>query len=283
MAQEALGSSPSTSQVTRPGLVRRLYNWVLSLAETPWGIPALALLAFAESSFFPIPPDVLLLALCLGAPRKSLQFALICAIFSVLGGIGGYYIGYALEPVGRWIITHVASAEKFDLVAGYYRDDAFFYVVLAAFTPIPYKVFTIAAGMFHEVVPLSTLVMASVVGRSARFFLVAGLVYKFGPPVKQMIDKYFDRLMWAFLILLVLGFAAIKYLGGHKPLTEQTAMSALTSAISSERRFMVARIETAASRTFGYNPDLPPGHADNEAALSAIRDWLQTLPTDPGH
>jgi len=261
--------------------MRRLYEWILGLAGTRYGLPALAILAFAESSFFPIPPDVLLLALCLGLPRSSLKYALVCSLFSVLGGIGGYYIGYGIEPLGRWIITHVASPEKFDVVAGMYGEDAFFYITVAAFTPIPYKVFTIAAGMFHESVPLSALVLASMVGRTARFFLVAGLVYKFGPPIRVFIGRYFNRLMWIFLALLVLGFLALKLLGGHEPLSWENTRAKLLSDNASVRAMRIEQVRERAGREFGFDPDRSPDDPANQAALEAIRLWFETNPTSP--
>ncbi len=257
-------------------MMRRLYDWILGLAETKYAVAALALLAFAESSFFPIPPDVLLLALCLGAPARSLRYAFVCSIASVLGGIGGYSIGYAFEPFGRWIITHVASPEKFDVVAGMYGEDAFFYVCVAAFTPIPYKVFTIAAGMFHESVPLSTLVLASLLGRSARFFLVAGLVWKFGPPVKYFIDRHFNRLMWTFLVLLVLGFAAIKFVGGHSELTLADTLNKLDSNNVSVRILKVQEIEQRAGTTFGLDPAHLGGDPRNAEARKRLEEWFAT-------
>ena len=248
----------------RQGALRRLYEWILGLAETRYGVLALALLAFAESSFFPIPPDVLLLALCLGLPRGAFKFALVCSICSVLGGVGGYYIGYSVEPVGRWIITHIASPDKFDVVAGMYGDNAFFFITVAAFTPIPYKVFTIAAGMFHESVPLSTLVLASVVGRSARFFLVAGLVYKYGPPVK------------VFIGLLVLGFASLPLVGGHQPLEWSQSLTRLQSENVNVRIMRIAQIRTAAGRAFGFDAELEPDDPANRPALEAIRAWFES-------
>jgi len=197
----------------RSNLLKRLYNWVLHWADTRYGVPALFVLAFVESSFFPIPPDVLLIALCMGAPKKSFKFAGWCAVGSVLGGIGGYYIGYLAEPLGHWIIfdlLHYGSA--WDKVAELYGHNAFLAILAAAFTPIPYKVFTIAAGVFHEQVPLLTLIAASVLGRTGRFVLVGGTIFFFGPPVKRLLDKYLE---WAALGLFglgVLGFVAIKYL-----------------------------------------------------------------------
>ena len=132
--------------------------------------------------------------------------------------------------------------------------------------------------MFHEWVSLATLIGASAVGRSARFFLVAALIYKFGPPVKEFIDRYFNRLMWTFLILVVLGFAAIKYLGGHKPLTHQGVMTALTSPVSGERNLMIGRVREAAGREFGFDPAKAPDDAANQAALALIEEWAKTLP-----
>lgn len=196
----------------RPNIIKRLYAWVLHWADTPYGLPALVLLAFLESSFFPIPPDVLLIALCMGAPNRSLKFALWCSIGSVLGGVLGYYIGYAAEPLGRWIIfdlLHYGAAwEKVGIL---YGENAFLAIVTAAFTPIPYKVFTIAAGVFHEQVSLWTLIGASLIGRSGRFFLVAGTIYFFGPPVKRLLDKYLEVFTVVFMVLLIGSFVLIKY------------------------------------------------------------------------
>lgn len=258
----------------RRSLMRRLYDWVIGFADTRYAVLALFLLAFAESSFFPIPPDVLLLALCFGAPKKSLKYALVCAVGSVLGGIGGYYIGYAFEDLGRWLISTLAGPDKFDVVAGMYGEDAFFYVTLAAFTPIPYKVFTIAGGMFHETVPLMTLVGASALGRTARFLLVAGAVWKFGPAIKPRLERYFDRIMWIFLLLIVLGFASIKMMKSHKPLTLKESIEKLDSENANDRYFRNQAIEKAAGKTFGFDPDQPFSDPANAAAAQAIRAWF---------
>ena len=196
----------------RSNPLKRLYAWVLHWADTKYGLPALMCLSFAESSFFPIPPDVLLIALCMGAPTRAFRFAFWCSVCSVLGGIGGYYIGFAAEPLGRWIIfdlLHYGAA--WDKVAVLYGQNAFLSIVTAAFTPIPYKVFTIAAGVFHEQVSLGTLVLASAIGRSGRFFLVAGCIYYFGPPVKRLLDKYLEVFTVIFMVLLVGSFFLIKY------------------------------------------------------------------------
>ena len=172
---------------------------------------ALFVIAFAEASFFPIPPDVLLLALCVGAAKKSFRFALICSAGSVLGGMAGYLIGYgAWHAVEGLFIPYVFSQALFDKVQILYQQNAFLSLLTAAFTPIPYKVFTIAAGVFE--VNFLTLVSASIIGRSARFFLVAGILYHFGPPVKALIEKYFNWFAWALLALGVAGFVALKFL-----------------------------------------------------------------------
>ena len=195
---------------SRPNFLRRLYDWTIAWAERPGGSWALFAIAFAESSFFPIPPDVLLLALCVGAPRRSFRFALICSVGSVLGGIAGYVIGYAAwHAVDDFFLTYVFSPALFNRVQELYQGNAFMAILTAAFTPIPYKVFTVAAGVFD--ISLWTLIVASVVGRSARFFMVAGAIYVFGAQVKAWVEKYFDWLTWAFLILLGGGFLVVRY------------------------------------------------------------------------
>jgi membrane protein YqaA with SNARE-associated domain len=191
--------------------IRALYDWVLHWADTPYGTPALGILAFAESSFFPVPPDVLLIALALGKPRRSFWFALVCAVCSVLGGMLGYLIGNALwEAVSQFFFTYVFSEDVFSKVRSIYNDWAFWAVFTAGFTPIPYKVFTIAAGVMTINFPM--FVLASAVSRSARFFLVAGMIYFFGPPIKTFIDKYFNMLVVVFTVLLIGGFILIKVL-----------------------------------------------------------------------
>ncbi len=200
------------SPAPRPNVLKRLYAWVLHWADTRYGLPALVLIAFVESSFFPIPPDVLLIALCMGAPKRGLHFAFWCSLGSVLGGVFGYFIGYAAEPLGRWIIfelLHYGAA--WEKVAELYGQNAFLAIVTAAFTPIPYKVFTIAAGVFHEQVSLWTLIGASAIGRSGRFFLVAGTIYFFGPPVKRLLDKYLEIFTVVFMVLLIGSFVLLKY------------------------------------------------------------------------
>ena len=194
-------------------LVRRLYDWVLSWAETPYGIPVLALLAFAEASFFPVPPDVLLMALCLSIPAKSFRYASVAMLGSVVGGILGYGIGMGLwEMVSPIFFQYVPgfSTESFARVKGFFDQYDFWTIFVAGFTPIPYKIFTIAAGAFQINFPIFCL--ASLISRGLRFFMVAGLFYYFGKPAKELIDKYFNLLTILFLILLLGGVILVKYL-----------------------------------------------------------------------
>lgn len=197
----------------KKNIVRRLYDWVLHWAETPYGTPALATLSFAESSFFPVPPDVLLIALDMGKPKKAFYYALICSIASVLGGMLGYFIGMALwSGLSGFFFSYIPgfTPEIFAKVQTMYNEYGFAAVLIAGFTPIPYKVFTIASGVFGMNFPL--FVLASVISRSARFFIVSTLIFFFGEPIKKFIDKYFNLLSVAFVVLLILGFVGIKYL-----------------------------------------------------------------------
>jgi len=197
----------------RKNIIRRLYDWVLKWAQSPYGAPALFLLAFAESSFFPIPPDVLLIALAISIPSRSFRFALICALGSVLGGILGYFIGLEFyEIIGKKIIRFYGLSSEFAYVGNKYGENALLAIMVAGFTPIPYKVFTIAAGVFHKDVPLSTLIIASALSRTARFFLVGTLIYIWGDKIKDFIDKYFNLLTILFGVLLLTGFLVIKFL-----------------------------------------------------------------------
>lgn len=194
-------------------IVRRLYDWVLHWAETPYGPLALFLLAFAESSFFPVPPDLLLIALCLGSIKKSWRFAFITAAASILGGMLGYLIGFGLwESVSPFFFRYIPGFTPgvFEKVMANFNQYGFWYVFTAGFTPIPYKVFTIASGVFKLNFPM--FVLASALSRSLRFFLVAGLFRKFGPGIKVFIDKYFNWLAILFVILLFGGFMLVKYI-----------------------------------------------------------------------
>ena len=192
------------------GAVRGLYDWVLSLAGRRYAAAILFLIAFAESSFFPIPPDVLLIALALGAPGRALGFAVICTAGSVAGGALGYALGlYFYELVGRPIIEIYGAQSAYLQVQSLYREWDAVAIFIAGFTPLPYKVFTIAAGAFR--IDFPTFLLVSAVSRGARFLLVGALISRFGPGVKQFIDRYFSWLTVVFAVLLIGGFLVLKY------------------------------------------------------------------------
>lgn len=203
--------APAPAPVRSRNPIRRIYDWVLSWADTPYGVPALFVLAFLESSFFPIPPDVLLIALALSKPTRAWRFAAWCTLGSVLGGLFGYLIGYALwatfEP---YLINNVFSQANFDRVTAQYNEYGELAVFIAAFTPIPYKVFTIAAGVAK--LNLLGFTGASLVGRGGRFFLVAMIIRLAGPKAKQFIDRYFNLVTIAGTLLLIGGFLLIKFM-----------------------------------------------------------------------
>ncbi len=191
--------------------IRRMYDWVWGWADTPYGGPVLFLIAFAESSFFLIPPDVLLIALCLGRRERAFHFAAICTAGSVVGGLAGYGIGWGLwSVVGEFFFTYVPGfdEEAFAQVQDIYRRWDFWFVFVAAFTPVPYKVITVTAGVFG--LDLLMFTIATIVGRSARFFAVAALLYAFGEPIGDFIDKRFNLLTILFAILLFGSFYLIR-------------------------------------------------------------------------
>ncbi len=192
-------------------MFRRLYDWVIEKAKSPHAERALFLIAFAESSFFPIPPDILLIAMVLSDRQKWIRYFLICLIGSVLGGMAGYAIGFGVwEAVHTWFFKYIFSEATFEKVRGLYARYDFWIVFAAAFTPIPYKVFTIAAGVASLNIP--NFVLASIVGRGGRFIAVAYLLHHFGAPIRAFLEKYFSYVTIVFTVLLVGGFYAIKYL-----------------------------------------------------------------------
>lgn len=192
--------------------IRSLYDWVLSWAHTPYGTLALFIIAFAESSVFPIPPDFLLIALCLGHGEKWLRFAVVCTAGSVLGALVGYAIGWGLwQAVDQFFFDVVPGFDvaTFEQVQRIYREWDFWFVFAAAFTPIPYKVITITAGVFG--LNVLAFAVASIVGRAARFMLVAFLLYWYGAPISAFIDKRFNLLTIVATILLLGGFYVLRF------------------------------------------------------------------------
>lgn len=195
-------------------MVRRLYNWVLSWSDSRWGWLALFVIALFEASWFPLPPDILLIALCLGATKRSFRFATLCLVGSVLGAALGYCIGYYLwttpsgdaTVIADFFYNHVFSVESFNNVGSLYDRFNFWIVFTAGFTPLPFKLFTIAGGMFH--INFAMFIIASMVSRGMRFFLIAWLIWRFGAPIKSFIDKYFNLLATLFAVLLI-GFTTL--------------------------------------------------------------------------
>lgn len=191
-------------------MLRRLYNWTLDLAARPYALWALAAISFVESSIFPIPPDVVLIAMVIARPQRAWAIATVCTVASVLGGFAGYAIGYYFfDAFGRDILAFYGMERQFADFRGLYDEWGFWFVMIAGFTPFPYKVITIASGVFG--LDLLTFALASVISRGARFFLVAALLWRFGAPIKAFIDRHLGWLTIAFMVLLIGGFVAIKY------------------------------------------------------------------------
>lgn len=197
--------------------LKRLYNWVLDWSNTKWGPLALFILTLTEASFFPLPPDVLLIALCLGMPKKSFRYSTICLTGTLVGAVLAYLLGYYMwqTPSGeytglaQWFYSNVFSVEAFNEIRVLFEEYDFWIIFTAGFTPVPYKLFTIAAGVFN--LDFTMFMIASAISRGARFFLVGWLIWKFGAPIKSFIDKYFNLLVIAITVLLIGGFVLIKY------------------------------------------------------------------------
>ena len=202
-------TAPPAEHTEKKGFLHRIYDKCMEWIQTPQGVWALFLLAVAESSFFPIPPDVFLMALAFAAPKKAFRYAAICSAGSVLGGALGYGLGMGfMDTIGKHILTWYGLSDKYATVQHLYQQYDALAVGAAGFTPLPYKLFTITAGAFH--INFLTFMAVSLVSRSARFFLVAGFIFKFGTPVRSFIERYFNLLTILFLVLLVGGFIVIK-------------------------------------------------------------------------
>ena len=192
-------------------MLKDLYNKLLKWAEHKYSIYILGFVSFIEASFFPIPPDPILITMCLGRPKRSLWYAFICSLFSVLGAVLGYYIGYYLwSSVQLFFFEFIFKESAFNYVGELYHNNSFLAILTAAFTPIPFKVFTIAAGVFK--IPVIDLIIASAIGRSARFFIEGGLFYFFGPGIKDFIEKYFNLLTILLTILIIAAVVIYKVL-----------------------------------------------------------------------
>lgn len=192
-------------------MIRRLYDWTMSLAGTRHAERSLFSISFIESSFFPIPPDVLLVPMTIARPRNWMRLAFLCTLASVLGAFLGYAIGMFLyETVGKQILAFYGKADAFDQIAELYNSWGAWGVFLGAVTPFPYKVLTIFSGATGLNLVVFTVV--SFIGRGARFFLVAWLLSRYGEPIRVFIEKYLGLLSIAFIVLLFGGFYAVKFL-----------------------------------------------------------------------
>jgi len=192
--------------------IRGLYDWTLRWSESPWALTALAVIAAVESSFFPIPPDVLLIAIVAARPDRWLKAAAFCSLGSVVGALAGYAIGAAfMATIGQPIVDFYQAQHHWDSVVALYTGEwGVWFLAVAAFTPIPYKVATIAAGA--TAMPLGPFVLVSIVGRAARFLIVAAILRIFGAPVRRTLERHFDLATVLFLVLLVGGFLVIRLL-----------------------------------------------------------------------
>ena len=192
-------------------MLKGLYDWTMNLAGHRHALAALALVAFIESSVFPIPPDILIIPMVLAAREKAWRIALVCTAASVIGGLGGYGIGYFLyETVGGPLLEFYGYADKFRQFQSYYHEWGAWIVGGAGLTPFPYKVITIASGVAN--LDMVVFIVASVLSRGLRFFLVAGLLWYFGEPIRTFIEKNLGILTIVFFVLLLGGFVAIKFL-----------------------------------------------------------------------
>ncbi len=192
-------------------MIRRLYDWTLSLADHRYALWALAVVAFVESSVFPIPPDVLMIPMIIARPSRAFLIAGVATAASVLGGLLGYYIGWGLfETVGQPILDFYGKGAAFDDFAQRFNDFGAWAVLIAGVTPFPFKVITIASGATGLSLPV--FIVASVIARAFRFFLVAALLWKFGPPIRDFIERRLSLMFVIFCIILIGGFMAVKYL-----------------------------------------------------------------------
>ena len=192
-------------------VLHRLYNWTLSLAQTRYALAALAIVAFIESSVFPIPPDILLIPLVIAAPHRAWLIAGVCTIASVLGGGFGYYIGAELfDLIGKPVLEFYHKLDDFDIFKQRFNAYGHWAVLTAGVTPFPYKVITITSGATG--LPLGQFLLWSLIARALRFFIVAALLWKFGAPIKDFIEKRLGLMFTLFIVLLLGAFYFVRYL-----------------------------------------------------------------------
>lgn len=192
-------------------MLRRLYEWMMAQASGPHATRALAVVAFLESSIFPIPPDAMLVPMVLARPQQAWRFALIATAASVVGGLFGYAIGYFMfETLGAWIIELYGLGGKFEAFRATWNEWGVWIILIKGLTPIPYKLVTIASGLAAFSLP--AFILASIVTRGARFLLVAALLRFFGTPIRAFIEERLTLVTTSFATLVVLGFVVLRYL-----------------------------------------------------------------------
>ena len=191
-------------------MLRKLYDWVFSLARSKHATSSLAVVSFAESSFFPIPPDVMLAPMVLARPERAYFYAFVCTVASILGGLLGYAIGYFLEPVGLAILAFLGKADTFETSKALFQQHGAWVILIKGLTPIPFKLITIASGIFQF--NLALFLALCVITRGARFFAVAFVLKTWGPAVLAVVEKRLA--LWTFIGLAVLigAFVAVKFL-----------------------------------------------------------------------
>jgi membrane protein YqaA with SNARE-associated domain len=192
-------------------MMRRAYDWTMRTAAHEKAPQALFLVSFAESSFFPIPPDVMLIPMVLARRAKAWLYAAICTVASVLGGMGGYAIGFFLyETLGRWLIAAYGLGPQFEAYRAAYNEWGLWIILIKGMTPIPYKLVTIASGA--AAFNFWVFIAASIVTRGVRFFLVAGLLYWLGDPIRGFIERRLTLVLTLFVVAFIGGFVVVKYL-----------------------------------------------------------------------
>jgi membrane protein YqaA with SNARE-associated domain len=193
-------------------MFKRLYAWTLSLAESPRATWALAVIAFAESSFFPLPPDLILVPMSLARPKRAWFYAGVCTLASVSGGVLGYVIGSALyDSVGKWVIHLYGYDDKAQTLRACYDSYGWLIILLKGLTPIPFKLVTIVSGFAGYNLPL--FILLSLITRGARFFILAGILNRFGEPIKAALDRHFATFMALILFMIVFGFWVVSRMG----------------------------------------------------------------------
>lgn len=253
-----------------------MYDWVASFATSPYADIILFAIAFAESSFFPIPPDVLLIALAFAQTRRAFRYAAICTAGSVLGGAFGYFLGNVFQGAVISLMDTIGMSRGFAEASLLYQEYDVMVVGAAAFTVIPYKVFTILAGLFD--LDFTRFMVASLLGRGGRFFLVSGLIYFLGPKVKPFVEKYMEWIALALVAMLIGGFLLLGVLHPERPPADpqviETSVKNLRSPDLEVRKESIFYLWRNTDPFFGYNPRGSP--EEREEPTRKWEEWLES-------